>query len=245
VPGVSALATALGLFALQSASIVPERPLRAEPAAIGDAGRVEMDIGAWYVTSSRLDSIGTPARLSVNITRAFQFRIQTVGMIGRAEDWWDKAELRDGQIGAQYQFMGVGEDRYGKMDAAFRARVVGLHPKKHRGIFTGLFSRVYDRSSIDLNLELSVPFNDQSRSQIPLLGTAALGGRQWWSDTWGGAAGYVFEWPEAMTARHRVEAAFLARLGRSWVFDAGAEYQFSPWTRWIFKAGLSFMILQI
>ena len=242
---MTGLATALGFFALQTAPIVPERPLRAEPAAIGDAGRIELDVGGWYVTSARLDSIGTPARISWNITRALQFRVQTVGMIGRAEDWWGKSELRDGQVGAQVQFLGVGEAARGRTDASLRARVVGLHPKKHRGIFTGLFSRAFDRSSIDLNVEVSVPFNDQSRSQIPLLGTAALGGRQWWSDAWGGAAGYVVEWPEAMALRHRVEGAVLMRLGRSWVLDGGAEYQFSPWTRWIFRAGVSLLVLQI
>ncbi len=228
---MSAMAIAAGLFSLQAGQLVLDRPLRAEPAEVGGAGRVEAAVGAWYVSSDRVDSIGTPFQAKWNVSDRWQLRIQSVGMTGAASTWLELSELRDIQLGAQFQFLG---SRESGIDAAFRGLFVGLHEKKHRAILTGLFSKRQRMAEWDLN--------SHSRDQLPLTGTLALGSKIWAARWWGGAIGYVFEIPEYETARHRAEGSLLARPWPNWVFDLGGEVQFAPWTRVIFKGGLSFYI---
>jgi hypothetical protein len=228
-------------MSLQATPVILDRPLRAEPAEVGGARHVEAAAGAWYVTSDRVDSIGTPMQMKWNLSKAWQLRLQTVGWVGIAETFLQKSEFHDIEAGAQFQFMGVGAAE-GQFDGAVRGILVGLHGKKLRGILTSLFARRWQRSELDLNIEITVPFNDTSAAVLPLTGTLALGGKHWFSEHWGGGAGYVLEVPKDVKARQRVEGTFLARLSKHWVIDAGGEYQFAPWTRWIFKAGVSFYI---
>lgn len=239
---MSALLVVVGVMSLQATPLVLDRPLRAEPAEVGGERRVEAAAGAWYVTSDRLDSIGTPMQIKWNLSKAWQLRMQAVGWVGVASTFMELGEFRDIEVGAQYQFYGAGSAPGSGVDASFRALLVGIHHKKFRAILTSLIGRRWKSSELDFNIELSVPFNEESSEAIPLTGTFALGGKHWFSEFWGGAAGYVLEVPEEMKVRHRAEGSFLARLSKNWVIDAGGEYQFAPWTRFIFKAGVSFYI---
>ncbi len=241
---MSVLLVAVGVMSLQATPLVLDRPLRAEPAEVGGARHVEAAAGGWYVTSDRVDSIGTPMQIKWNLGQAWQLRLQTVGMIGAADTWLELSELRDIEGGAQFQFMGAGAAAGAKrqLDGAFRALLVGLHEKKLRAILTGLIGKRWQRSELDFNVELSVPFNEKSRAEIPFTGTLALGGKHWFTRNWAAAAGYVLEVPEDVKARHLIEGSFLSLLSGNWVIDAGAEYQFAPLTRVIFKAGVSFYV---
>lgn len=239
---MSAILVAVGVMSLQATPLVLDRPLRAEPASVGGERRVEAAFGGWYSTGDRVDSIGTPMLTKWNLSGAWQLRLQTVGVIGKAETWLKKGELRDIEGGAQFQYMGVGRPADGHVDGAVRALLVGLHQKKFRAILTGLFGKRWHNSELDLNIEVSIPFNEESRGEIPYMGTLAIGGKHWFTDYWAFGAGYILEVPEEAKTRQRVEAALLALLSKSWVLDAGWEYQFVPWSRLRFKAGFSFFI---
>ena len=55
--------------------------------------------------------------------------VLSVGMIGIAETWLEKGELRDIEGGAQFQFMGAGRPPDGHIDGSVRAPLVGLPPE--------------------------------------------------------------------------------------------------------------------
>ncbi len=239
---MSTILVAIGVMSIQATPLVLDRPLRAAPAEVGGANRVEAAIGAWYSASNRLDSIGTPMQLKWNLGTAWQLRLQSVGWVGVAETFMELSEYHDIEGGAQFQFMGAGAAAGEQLDGAVRALLVGLHGKKLRAILTGLLSKRWQNSELDLNLEFTVPFNDSSRAELPFMGTLALGGKHWFSQYWGAGAGYVLEAPDDQKARHRVEGTLLALLSKNWVIDAGGQYQFAPWGRFVFKAGVSFFI---